>query len=87
MSRSWRIVLGILGAIVAIAVGARLLNSLTGGSPGGPTSSSYATGADGLAGYFSLLADGGHRVERRRSLPAGRRSRPTPPPSCSTQVS
>ena len=48
-----------------------LLNSLTGGSPGGPTSSAYATGADGLAGYFSLLADEGHQVERRRALPTG----------------
>lgn len=70
MTRGWKIGLGILGALIALNVGSRMLNSLTGGSPGGPTSSTYATGADGLAGYFSLLADNGHQVERIRTLPA-----------------
>lgn len=70
MSRGWKVVLGIFGAIVALNVGTRILNSYTGGSPGGPTSSSYATGTDGLAGYFSLLADDGHQVERIRTFPS-----------------
>ena len=70
MSRSWKIVLGIVVAIIAVNVGTRILNSLTGGSPGGPTSSSYATGADGVAGYLSLLAGDGHPVERIRTYPA-----------------
>lgn len=39
-------------------------------SPGGPRSSSYATGADGLAGYASLLRDHGHEVERLRTEPS-----------------
>ena len=70
MTRGWKITLGIFAAIVVVNVGTRLLNSVTGGSPGGPTSSTYATGADGLAGYFSLLAADGHQVGRVRTLPA-----------------
>ena len=70
MSRSWKIVLAIVGAIIAVNVGTRILSGLTGGSPGGPTSSSYATGADGAAGYLSLLADAGHPVERIHTYPA-----------------
>lgn len=70
MSRGWKVVLGVFAAIVALNVGTRILNSLTGGSPGGPTSSSYATGPDGLAGYFSLLAGDGHQVERLRTFPS-----------------
>src|SRR5215210_5832146 len=45
------------------------IRSLTGGTPGGPRSSSYATGGDGLAAYADLLADKGHRVERVRRAP------------------
>jgi hypothetical protein len=70
MSRGWRIVLTIFAAIVAFDVGAHILNSLTGGSPGGPTSSSYATGTDGLAAYFALLRGDGHPVERLRTYPS-----------------
>jgi Domain of unknown function (DUF4350) len=70
MSRGWQIALGVLVALIVLNVGTRFLNSVTGGSPGGPTSSSYATGADGLAAYFSLLAQNGHPVERVRTLPA-----------------
>ena len=69
MSRGWKIVAGDLRALIVASTSApRILNSLTGGSPGGPTSSSYATGTDGLAGYFSLLAGDGHPVERVRTL-------------------
>ena len=70
MSRGWKITLTVFGVIVAINVGSRILNSVTGGSPGGPTSSSYATGADGLAGYLSLLVAEGHHVDRLRVYPA-----------------
>ena len=44
-----------------------IVNSLAGGSPGGPTSSSYATGGDGLAAYASLLGRAGHPVSRLRT--------------------
>jgi len=70
VSRGWKITLTVFGVIVAINVGSRILNSVTGGSPGGPTSSSYATGADGLAGYLSLLVAEGHHVDRLRVYPA-----------------
>ena len=53
----------LVGANVAIA----LVNSFAGGSPGGPTSSAYATGPTGLAAYQSLLSHAGHRVARLRS--------------------
>ena len=53
----------------------------------GPTSSSYATSADGLAGYADLLTAAGHDVTRLRVAPApgdarstrdGRAARPEP---------
>jgi hypothetical protein len=46
------------------------VRSLTGGSPGGPRSSAFATGPDGLAAYAALLARAGHRIERLRATPA-----------------
>lgn len=60
----------VVGA-VAVVVGLNLLlggvSVVTGGSgPGGPTSSSYATGDDGLAAFAELLARHGHPVERLR---------------------
>ena len=70
VSRGWPITVTIFAVIVALNVGSRILNSLTGGSPGGPTSSSYATGTDGLAGYLSLLVAEGHPVDRLRVYPA-----------------
>ena len=66
MSRGWKLGLGVLAAIVAVNVGLSLLGSLTGGTPGGPRSSSYATGSDGLAAYASLVARAGHQVRRLR---------------------
>ena len=66
LSRPWRIGLGIFGAIVAFNVGLELVRSLTGGTPGGPASSSYSTGAEGAAAYAELLERSGHHVERLR---------------------
>jgi len=61
----------VVGAVV-IVMGLNLLSAgltlVTGGSgPGGPTSSSYATGGDGLAAYAALLARHGHGVDRLRT--------------------
>jgi hypothetical protein len=69
VSRPWKIALGLGGAILALNVLLIAVNSVTGGTPGGPTSSSYATGGDGLAAYAELIADAGHPVARRREPP------------------
>jgi hypothetical protein len=55
-----------VGALVALNLLAALIDAATGGVPGGPRSSSYATGRDGLAAYYDLVRDFGHPVERRR---------------------
>ena len=39
MTRGWRVALTIFAAIIAFDLGAHILNGLTGGNPGGPTSS------------------------------------------------
>lgn len=60
-----------VAAVVAVIVGANLtvamVRSATGGSPGGPTSSSYATGDDGLGAFADLLDARGHPVVRLRT--------------------
>jgi hypothetical protein len=70
LSRPWRIGLGVLAAIVAFNVGLAFVRSLTGGTPGGPPSSSYSTSAEGAAAYAELLERSGHRVERLRRDPS-----------------
>ena len=55
MTRGWRVAVGIVVTVVALAFALRVLNSLTGGTPGGPRSSSYATGQTGLGAYAELL--------------------------------
>lgn len=42
------------------------IGSILGGEPGGPASSSFSTGADGLEGYADLLERAGHPVTRLR---------------------
>lgn len=61
-----RVVLLALGALVALNLLAAAIDAATGGVPGGPRSSSYATGHDGLAAYYELVRDFGHPVARRR---------------------
>jgi len=56
-------------AVVAFLVATTTIDGLTPGA-GGPTSSSYATSADGLAGYAQLLASAGHPVTKIRVPPA-----------------
>jgi hypothetical protein len=60
----------VTAALVAINLLAVALNEATGGKPGGPRSSSYATGGDGLAAYHDLLRDTGHPVEQLRRRPS-----------------
>lgn len=60
-----RIVAAVVGLVLVVNLGLALLQSVTGGAdPGGPASSSFATGADGLAGWADLLARSGVAVER-----------------------
>lgn len=69
MSRGWRIAIGILVAVVAVNLVLRFLGSITGGTPGGPRSSSYATSKAGAAAYAELLGRVGHPVRQVRTLP------------------
>lgn len=56
---------------VALVLGVNLtlagIRSLVGGDPGGPTSSSFSTGGDGLAAYADLLRADGRAVTRLRA--------------------
>jgi hypothetical protein len=69
VSRGWRIVVGVIAVLVVLNLALRLLGTLTGGTPGGPRSSSYATSPQGDAAFADLLGHAGHPVEQVRSLP------------------
>jgi hypothetical protein len=66
MSTRWKVALAVVAAVLAVNGGLEAIDTFTGGTPGGPTSSSYATGADGLAAYADLLAVAGHQIHRIR---------------------
>jgi hypothetical protein len=66
VSRRWKVGVGLVAFVIALNVLLALIHSLFGGTPGGPTSSSYATSRTGAAAYASLLGRVGHRVERVR---------------------
>jgi hypothetical protein len=58
--------------VVAVVVGWNLVAlglDRTGGRPGGPRSSTYATAPEGLAAYADLLRRAGHPVVRLRATP------------------
>ena len=69
MSRPWRIALAIVAVVVAANLVLRFVGTVTGGTPGGPRSSSYATSHHGTAAYAELLGRAGHSVEQGRQLP------------------
>lgn len=69
MSRPWKIGIGIVTVVVVLNVLLAAIDSVTGGTPGGPTSSSYARGPDGLGAFAELLARSGHPVDRLRQTP------------------
>lgn len=71
MSRGWKIGLSVAAGIAALNLLLAGVRAATGGTPGGPRSSSYATGPDGDAAYAALLLKAGHKVVRLR-LPPGR---------------
>ena len=76
MSRGWKIGIGVVVAVVVVNLALRFLGSVTGGTPGGPESSSYATASDGAAAYAQLLGRTGHRVDQLRDAPHRARLRP-----------
>ena len=72
--------------VIALAVVAALVDQLT-PSSSGPTSSSYATSADGLAGYAELLAKTGYGVTRLRALPRTASSKRITPTAITPPIS
>jgi len=69
VTRGWRIGLTIGAVLVAVELALHVLGSLTGGTPGGPGSSSFATGATGIGAYAELLGRRRHPVDRLRRTP------------------
>jgi len=69
VSRPWRIGLTVVTLLVVGNLLLRFLGTLTGGTPGGPRSSSYATSQHGDAAYAELLGKAGHPVDQVRKLP------------------
>jgi Domain of unknown function (DUF4350) len=69
VSRRWRVVLAVVAVLVVVNLALRFLGTLTGGTPGGPQSSSYATSPHGDAAYAELLGRNGHPVDQVRKLP------------------
>ena len=62
-----RVVVAVAAAILGLNLLTAGVTVISGGSgPGGPTSSSYATGRDGLAAYAELLARHDHPVQQLR---------------------
>jgi Domain of unknown function (DUF4350) len=77
VSRWWKIGIGAVAAVVAFNVALALIHDLSGGTPGGPPSSSYSTSTSGAAAYASLLGRAGHRVDRLRRPPSDANLEPT----------
>src|SRR4051812_22531024 len=67
MSPRWRVAVGIVAALVIVDLALHFIGTLTGGTPGGPESSSYATQPDGARAFAELLGRYGHPVDRVRT--------------------
>lgn len=66
LSRGRRVLVATVVAIVVANAALAGARSLLGGDPGGPASSSFSTGGDGLEGYADLLRADGREVVRLR---------------------
>ena len=77
MSRGRIAALAVVGIVVLANLVVATSDSLRGGSPGGPASSSYATDEDGVAATAELLRRAGHDVEPLRTSPADATLEPT----------
>ena len=77
LGRGQRAITIVVAAVIAFNVILSGFGTLLGPEPGGPASSAFSTGADGLEAYADLLKREGHDVIRLRStidgidLPAG----------------
>jgi hypothetical protein len=69
LSRGWKIGISLIVGVIAFDLALKALRDFTGGTPGGPTSSSYATAPGGLRAYAELLAREGHAISRVRTYP------------------
>jgi len=69
LSRGWRLGIAIVAGVIVFDLALKALQDFTGGTPGGRTSSSYATAAGGLRAYAELLAREGHPISRVRTYP------------------
>jgi Domain of unknown function (DUF4350) len=67
--RAWKALGVVVAAVVAVNLALQRIDGAT-GTPGGPTSSAFATGPDGLAAYAELVEREGHPVTRLRTPPA-----------------
>ena len=72
LGRGQRAALVVVGGVLALNLGLSGLSSVVGGTPGGPASSSFSTGSDGLRAWAELLARDGHTVDRHRGPLADR---------------
>ncbi len=71
LGRGQQVLVAVLAAVLAVNLALAGARSLLGSQPGGPTSSSFSTGADGLEAYADLLrADGRSVVQLRRTVTA-----------------
>lgn len=69
MTRGWKIGIAVAASLLVLNLVLGALRSATGGTPGGPADSSYATAGNGAAAYASLLVRAGHEVIRERVAP------------------
>ena len=70
LSRGWRIALGLIGAVVVVNLAINAAGNILGHDPSGPSSSSYATNGDGLAGLARLYAANGLQIGQGYELDA-----------------
>ena len=66
LGRGPQVAVALLATAVAVNLALAGARSLLGGDPGGPVSSSFSTGGDGLEAYADLLTGDGHRSTRLR---------------------
>jgi hypothetical protein len=67
LGRGQRTAFAIVAAVIVVNLSLSLLEGVVGGTPGGPTSSSFSTGSKGARAWADLLADDHHPVRRLRT--------------------
>lgn len=67
LGRGQRAAVIVVGLVVGVNLFLSAVGSVVGSDPGGPTSSAFGTGDDGLEAWADLLVADGRRVERSRT--------------------